>query len=167
MYAFVRGAIVPFFSIFVPGVWYVNRNLTTAALAPTVDPSPGLIVAGLAGVVLVATIGAAIGSWLASPIVDSEATSLPARVLVPPVAALPVFLGCMAILGLAGAVVFLDLGPGWLQILSLALATPLALPFVVLVPLAIHSHLATIVGLACIPLWCSLGATYTAGSDVV
>lgn len=160
MNAFVRGMIVPFFAVLVPGVWYVNRNLTTAALPPTVDPSLGLLVLGLATAVLGAAVLAALVSVLApNPETEPRATALPRRVLFPSGDALAVFLGCMAILGAAGAIALPDLGPDWLRTTLLVVGAPLALPFLILAPIVIQSHLATIVGLAACPLWCSLLST--------
>ncbi len=52
MKEFARAMIVPFFMVLFPAVWFVNRNLTTEQLPPTVEPSAGLILLGLAGSVV-------------------------------------------------------------------------------------------------------------------
>ncbi len=166
MDTFGRGIVVPFFAILFPLLWYVNRNLTTDVLPPTVEPSFGLIAAGIA----VAVVGAAVGAAITSMLLrrydgESASTSRVRRVFVPPPRALRLFLGCMAVIGVIAAILFSGGGPEWLRTVLLVAVVPFVVPFVLLAPLAIHSHLATILGLVCIPLWCSLVSTLVAGFD--
>lgn len=157
MNPFLRGMVVPFFAALLPTVWYVNRNLTTAALPPTVDPTPGLIALGLVVAVIGASVvGAIVSLLLPTSAAEPRELAHLRRVLYPPTDALVAFLGCMGLLGAAAAVAFPELGPGWLRTVLLTAAAPLVLPFLLLAPVAIFSHLATVVGLAACPLWCSL-----------
>lgn len=166
MDTFGREIVVPFFALLFPLLWYVNRNLTTDVLPPTVEPSPELIAVGIAVAVAGATVGAAISSILLRRYDgESASTSRVRQVLVPPPRALRLFLGCMAIVGAIAAILFSGGGPEWLRTMLLIAVVPFAVPFVLLAPLAIHSHLATILGLVCIPLWCSLVSTLVAGFD--
>ncbi|ADD05646.1 uncharacterized protein Nmag_2077 [Natrialba magadii ATCC 43099] len=154
---FVRAMVVPFFMALFPAVWFVNRNLTTAQLPPTVEPSAGLILLGLAGAVVgsaaVAALLAAVGR---NQSVAAEELPFRQRVFQPDTASLTVFLALVGLCALWALVAFAGIGPAILgDALTFVMLLP-GLPLLVLAPLAIHSAVATTVGLVACALWLSV-----------
>ncbi|AFZ72913.1 hypothetical protein [Natronobacterium gregoryi] len=163
MNEFVRAMVVPFFMALFPAVWFVNRNLTTAQLPPTVEPSAGLILLGLAGSVVGSAAVAALLAFVGRDrSVPSEELPYRQRIFQPDTDALLVFAALVALCAGWALVAFAGIGPAVLgHVLTFAMILP-GLPLLVLAPLAIHSTIATIVGLAACALWLSVLSVGTA-----
>ncbi len=164
----VRSAVIPFVMLLVPAVWYINRNVTTERLPPYTEPTAGLVAGALGLAVFGSLLFAAVVVAFVGPRrSEDEPHELPyrRRVFRPDDTALVVFAGFIlvslvwALIGLAG------FGPGWLGEPLQILLSPLALPLLVLAPLAIQFHWAVLLGLVLCVLWMSLLATVI--SDLV
>lgn len=162
MRGYLRGMVVPFFAAFVPAVWYVDRNLTTDRLPPYVEPGPALIVGALGA--------AAVGSIAVAAVValfrrrDTAERPLPyrQRTFRPDGRALGIFFGFLSLCLLLALVEMVGIGPPWLATALYPVLVPIALPFVVLAPLAIRYHWAVVLGLVASVLWMSFLATAVA-----
>lgn len=160
MAATLRAMVVPFFAALFPAVWYVNRNLTTASLPPSTEPSLDLLAVGIgvsiAGSAAVAFVSAFVGRRVTA---DEQASSRSRRVLQLDDASLVAFAGFVSLAFLWAVVALAGIGPAWLGgLLSVPLAL-LGLPLVLLSPLAIRFHWAVVLGLIGSVVWMAVLAT--------
>ncbi|WP_222919733.1 hypothetical protein [Natrinema sp. SYSU A 869] len=152
----LRAAIVPFFIVLFPAVWYVNRNLTTAQLPPSTEPSVVLIAGGLGASVVgsaafAVAVTRAVYRW--SDVDDERELVRYQRIFRPDNTSLAVFAGFISLTFLWAVVVLAGVGPAWVgELLSVPLGL-LGLPFVLLLPLGIRFHWAVVLGLVCSVVW--------------
>lgn len=157
--------VVPFFAALFPAVWYVNRNLTTASLPPSTEPSLELLAVGIGVSIAGSAIIAFVSAFVSRRVVTDESVPRYRRVVRLDDASLVTFAGFVSLAFLWAVVALAGIGPAWLGgLLSVPLAL-LALPFVLLSPLAIRFHWAVVLGLAGSVVWMAVLATVL--SDVV
>ncbi|WP_226481460.1 hypothetical protein [Natrinema amylolyticum] len=152
----LRAAVVPFFAILFPAVWYVNRNFTTAQLPPSTEPSVALIAGGLvASIVGSAAFAVAVARVVRrrSDVDDEREAPRYQRVFRPDDTSLVVFAVFLSLTFLWAVVTLAGVGPAWVgERLSVPLGL-LGLPFVLLFPLGIRFNWAVVLGLVCSVAW--------------
>lgn len=158
-----RSALVPSLMALFPALWYVNRNVTSVALPPRVEPTVWTV---LFAVAVASVVAAAVGAAVA-PIVrrllDGSSDRL-RRALVPDDRTLLVAFGLLSGVSAYALSALAGVGPPWLATLSLPIAILVGLPFLLLVPLFIEAsplaHAVAIAGLAASAFWLAVLATY-------
>jgi hypothetical protein len=158
-----RAAVVPSLVALFPALWYVNRNVTTAALPPRVEPTSGTVVLAVAvASALAAAVGAA-AAPIARRLHEGSSDRL-SRALVPNDRTL--FVACGLLSGVAAYALsaIAGVGPAWLATLSLPVAALVGLPFLLFVPVSLEAspvtHAGAVAGLAASALWLAVLATY-------
>lgn len=167
MRRFIRAMVIPFFMALFPAVWYINRNVTTERLPPYTEPTTELVAVATGVAVFGSIVFAAVVALFRHQSSENEQCKLTyrQRVFQPDDTALAVFFMFISIAFVWALIEMGGFGPAWLgELLQLFLA-PLALPLLILAPLAIQFHLAVILGLVLCVLWMSLLGTVF--SDVV
>ena len=149
--------IVPFFMPLFPAIWYINRNLLTEQLQPYTEPNTELLATAVGITGLVCILFAAVVSISINHGGEQRTDELPYRLRVfkPTNTSLILFLSFMFIILIWGIIEIGGLGPMWVGDLLQILLVPLAIPLVVLAPLAIQFHWAVVLGLVLCVLWMS------------
>ncbi|WP_440771902.1 hypothetical protein [Natronorubrum sp. DTA28] len=163
----VRTMVIPFFMALFPAVWYINRNVTTERLPPYTEPTTELVAVAIGVAVFGSIVFAAVVALFWQQRSETEQYALPyrQRVFQPDNTALAVFGIFIAVSFVWALIEMAGTGPAWLGELLQIILTPLAIPLVVLAPLAIQFHWAVILGLVLCVLWMSLLGTIF--SDIV
>ena len=157
MRRYLRVMIVPFFMVFFPALWFVNRNVSTAHLPPQMEPTTGLVITGVA----IATVGSFLVAMAMASLIpwdEAEESELTfrQRLFQPDDTALKVFALFVTISLLFAVSQMSHRAPVWIGESLQLLLIPLAIPFIVLAPLSIFFHWAVIIGLVLSVLWMSL-----------
>lgn len=157
----IRAAIVPFFTVLFPAVYFVGRNVTTVRHPPRIEPTVWVIGGALVAAAVGAGVVAAVASVPVRTFVGGRKTTRLGRVLLPDRDALVPFSGFLAVLLAYYLTAAHGLGPDWLVYPLSVAAAPLGLPFLLVAPLAIGSWFWVVLGLMLCPLWLSVVATLT------
>ncbi|WP_245724225.1 hypothetical protein [Natronorubrum texcoconense] len=163
----IRPMVIPFFMALFPAVWYINRNVTTERLPPYTEPTTEVVAIAIGTAVFGSTVFAAVVARFRQQRGETEQYTLPyrQRLFQPDNTALAVFGIFIAVSFVWALIEMAGFGPAWLgELLQISLI-PIAIPLVVLAPLAIHFHWAVVLGLVLCVLWMSLLGTVF--SDVV
>lgn len=167
MRQFIHAMVIPFFMALFPAVWYVNRNVATEGRSPYTEPTTGLVAVAIGVAVIGSIVFAASMALFRAKCKEKEQYTLPyrQRVFQPDDTALVVFFVFIAVSFVWALIEMGGFGPAFVGDLLQILLIPVAIPLLVLAPLAIQWYLAVIVGLMLCVLWMSLLAT--AVSDIV
>lgn len=164
---FIRRMIIPFFVPLFPAVWYINRNVMTAQLPPSIEPTVELVALSIGVAVLGSILFAIVFAVLSRQSNGDPEYELSyrQRVVQPDTTALGVFSCFIGLCILLGIFEMGGIGSVWLEEALYVLLAPLSVPLLVLAPLAIRFHWAVIIGLILCVLWMSLLATIA--SDII
>ena len=149
--------VIPFFMALFPAVWYINRNVMTEQLLPYTEPTPDLVVLAITVAIVGSLLIAAVITFFRDQnnVEDSE-LRYRQRVFHPDNTALVVFFVFIAVTFVFILTEMVGFGPAWLGAFLQILLIPVAIPLLVLAPLAIQFHWAVIAGLVLCVLWMSL-----------
>lgn len=158
MERFIRAMVIPFFMALFPAVWYINRNVTREQLPPYTEPTTELVTISIGVAVFGSIVFATAVALFSHQSDEKEQYKLTyrQRVFQPDNTALVVFFSFISASFVWALIKMAGVGPVWLGELLQIILTPLAIPLLVLAPLAIQFHWAVILGLALTVLWMSL-----------
>jgi len=157
MRALLRALIIPFFMIFTPAVWYINRNILTGQFPLYTEPTAEHLVISIGVAVLVSTLFAIVFALFSRQASEKQPHELsyPVRIFNPDNRALLFFFSFMSIISGWMLIEAGGFGPVWAGALLQILLTPLAVPVVVFAPLVIQFHWAVVISLILSILWMS------------
>ncbi|MFP8955777.1 hypothetical protein ACLI4Y_03545 [Natrialbaceae archaeon A-CW3] len=141
-----------------PMVWYINRNVMTERLPPYMKPTTELVTIAIGVAVLGSIVFAVVVALFRHQSSENEQYKLTyrQRVFQPDNTALVVFATFISLSFIWALIEMAGFGPAWLGGLLQIILIPLAIPLLILGPLAIQFHWAVILGLVLCVLWMSL-----------